>query len=115
MSYTYKQINELCSASYQEALAGAKKELGKGCFRSRGRWVIVTRKDGGEPFVSNGQLEWNGTKKQLDSLTAEYANNPLVSGIYIDGGVDYGESVQAFTDGWYDPWVAEWSVEVLSQ
>ena len=109
-----KELNVLAKDSLDNAIRESKKQIGKGIYRSRGKWVVVTRKDGGDPIIGNGELEWKGTQKQLNSLINEYGNNPLVENIYIDGGVDYGESVVAFSDGWYEPWVGEWGVGILS-
>jgi hypothetical protein len=109
----YQNLNAAISLGYQGALKDAKRGGPRGCYRSRGKWVVVTRKDGGEPLVAMGALEWKGTKKQFDSLLAEYGENPLVAGLFIEGGVDYAASVNDFTDGCYDPWVSEWSVTVF--
>ena len=110
---TAKQLNELARESLDEALSEAKRDIGRGIFKSRGKWVVVTSKVG-EPKISNGQLEWKGTQKQLNELLNVYGDDASVEAIYIEGGVDYGESILAFSEGWYDPYVAEWSVNVIN-
>ena len=105
------QLVRDCSNSYQAAMAGAKREIKGGFFRSRGRWVRVLAN--GDSVVDNGDLEFKGTQKQLDEIVAEYGELPGLEGIYIEGGVDWASSLRDFGDCDYEPWVTEWAVNIL--
>lgn len=96
-----------------DAERDAQKHYRTGVLRSRGAWVIVTTK--GEGLVTDGTLEFTGTQKQLDELLRYYAGRPDVEGIYIEGGFNWAESVRAFADCDYEPWVTEWTVTVWTR
>jgi hypothetical protein len=102
----FADIKKEVQDKYNEALAGARKDCGRGIYRSRGKWIVVTEK------IGAGELEWNGTKKQLVEVVAEYAGKEGVNGIYIDGGIDFGENFAAFEEGWHEAWVADYSVAI---
>lgn len=106
---TLAQIKQEVSAGYQDALASARRACGRGIYRSRGKWIVVTDCAHG---IGHGEMEWDGTKKQLDRIVAEYTGKQGIDGIYIDGGIDFGENFAAFDEGWYEPWVGEYSVTI---
>lgn len=84
---------------------------GKGVLRSRGAWVIVATR--GECLVVDGAMPFKGTQKQLDALLKEYASNPAVTGIHIEGGFDWATSVRDMAEcGPDEPWISEWSVPI---
>ena len=103
----FADIKKEVQGRYQDAIAGARKDCGRGIYRSRGKWIIVT-----DTKIGTGELEWNGTKKQLEKIVAKYAGQQGVEGIYIEGGIDFGENFAAFKEGWYAPWVADYSVAI---
>jgi hypothetical protein len=105
----FTDIKNEVQEKYQEALRSAEKSCGRGIFRSRGKWIIVPEK------IGEGEMEWDGTKKQLTKIIGEYTNDKSVGKIYIEGGINFGENFQAFDEGWYEPFVEEYSVIVWSR
>lgn len=91
------------------ALVEAKRNCGKGCYQSRGAWIIVVDKMKPEPICSAGEWEFKPTKavtlKLQEYLSAGHE-------VYVEGGFNYGESVRDFEYGTYEPYVSEWSVRV---
>jgi len=100
-----------CSREYQSALREAYRTTGRGFHRSRGRYIVVTIRS--DALVDFGEWEWRGTAKQLREVM-HYASNPDVTGIYIEGGVDFAATLRDFEDGAYEPWVAEWSITLYN-
>jgi hypothetical protein len=107
---TAAQLCMDCSASYQDALSGAKRQIKGGIFRSRGQWVRVIAN--GDSIVDSGDVEWRGTQKQLDVIMQVYGQMAGLEGIYIEGGVNWASSLADFELGEYEPWVTEWSVTI---
>jgi len=106
-----KTINAATSAAYQQALKQARKANPKGFLRSRGRTMYVLTKAGILPAFECQHEEWKGTQAQLDALLA-FTNDPEVTEVGIEGGIDYSADLAGFSDGTYDPWIGEWSVAV---
>jgi len=106
-----KTINAAVSAAYQQAHKQARKANPKGFLRSRGRAVYVLTRGGILPAFEGQLQDWTGTQKQLDAIM-EYTNLPDVTEVGIEGGIDYSDDLAGFADGYYDPWVGEWSVAV---
>jgi len=105
------QLRKDCSASYQAALAGAKRQIKGGIFQSRGKWIRVIAN--GDSVLDNGECEFKGTQKQLDEIVAKYKDLPGLEGIYIEGGVNWSNNLIDFYEGDYEPWVTEWAVNIL--
>jgi hypothetical protein len=113
---TVKDVNADCSAAYQECLREAKRSIGKGCYRSRGRFVCVYLVDGGIWHETEGEaMSWEGTAAQFDKLRDLFNNNNKIESIGIFGAVDYAESLRDFTDCCYDPIVNEWDIELFNR
>ena len=108
---TAAQLRRECSIAYQDALAGAKRQIKGGIFRSRGQWVRVLAN--GDSVVDNGEIEWLGTQAQLDKILAEYRDTPGLQSIYIEGGINWGSNMRDYYDGDYEPWVTEWAVNIF--
>jgi hypothetical protein len=104
-----KEIKSAVSDAYQQALHDAKKDCGRGFYRSRGRYVYVMKDGETVRGFEGDQVEWNGTIGQLNKLATEYPDHFI--GIF--GGIDHGEALAAFDEGWYEPWVGEWYVTVV--
>jgi len=111
MPPTLADLHAECSTAYQQALQQARRTTGRGFHRSRRRYVVVTTRN--DALVGFGEWEWRNTAKQLREVMA-YALDPNVTGIYIDGGVDFAAALRDFEDGAYEPWVAEWSITLYN-
>lgn len=99
-------LKDKVSESYNAVLNAARKEIGRGCYRSRGKEVRGVD-ERGELVVCD--YLWDGSLKDLlDSI--ESGNKKGAVELFLEGGVDYAEKVGDFWDGSYDPWVASWSV-----
>ena len=108
MPGTLADLQADCSRAYQLAHRESVRACGRrGFHRSRGRWVVIIGAN--DTIVGNGEWEWHGTAKQLAEVM-RYAFSPDVTGIYIEGGLDFAETMQDMTDGFYDPWTAQWTV-----
>lgn len=107
-------LNQAISAAYQDCLRATRKELG-GCIRSRGKFVYVSHGDRIDPRSEAEGWPFKGTQKELNALLAEAESDPTITNVTIQGGLDYAESVRDFGEGWYDPWVGDWAVEVFSR
>lgn len=105
-------VKEAVSGSYQDALKYAKRELGAGCYRSRGKWLKAV--DANDNVVA-GECDtwgWDGTLKSLIEAINEARFQHNASALYIEGGVDYAAALRDFDDGAYDPWVGQWCITV---
>jgi hypothetical protein len=104
------QLNWDCVTSIDNAMHGIRREITHGVLRSRGKWIRVIAN--GDSVVDNGMEEWKGTQQQLDKLIEQYRNYPGLQGIYIEGGVDWAATNADFRSGDYEPWVADWAVDI---
>ena len=106
-------INKACAAAYQDALFAAKKNCGRGFYAGRGRWIRVINAKGDVIAGECDTWEWTGKASDLKKIHEYFAATPEAYRVDIEGGVNYAESVHAYTDGCYDPLVEEWSVTIF--
>lgn len=104
-------VKAACSGGYQDALRHAKREIGRGTYVSRGRYLKALRND----KIVAGEAEcwpWDGTLKGLiDAIDdARFLNG--ADCLVIEGGINYAASPRDYADCNYDPWVGEWHVTV---
>lgn len=112
---TLSQINLACSLAYQLALSDAKRGIGRGVYMSRGRFLKAVDFKGN---VVQGECEswaWDGKASTLAKALQVFDADPDVAYISIEGGINYAESVSAFRDGAYDPYVEDWAVTVFTR
>lgn len=95
------------------ALLESQSACGKGgVHRSRGVEFSVVD-DRGDKLNESGCWSWGGGKAEYDrDIAAILAKWPEAVAIHLEGGYDFSESIYAFAQGEYDPWVSEWSVLV---
>lgn len=108
---TAAQLAVDCSDSVFQAMQETKREIKDGVLRSRGKWIRVIAN--GDSLLDNGECEFKGTQKQIDEIVAKYKDVPGLEAIYIEGGIDWAACVRDFGCGDYEPWVAEWAVNIL--
>lgn len=108
-------INKACAAAYQDALFAAKRNCGRGFYAGRGRWIRVVDFNGDVLAGECDTWEWTGKKADLEAINKYFDANTNAAAVYVEGGVNYAESVHAYTDGCYDPLVEEWSVTILER
>jgi hypothetical protein len=117
MSLKFKYASEVakaCSGAYQESLAWARKECGRGFFQSRGRAIKGIDKKGEIVYGEAESCLWDGSAKDLwSSINA--AREAGAAAVYVEGGVNFASNLVEYQDGAYDPWVAEWSVLVWGE
>lgn len=53
---------------------------------------------------------WDGTGKSLDALLRAAQADPRAETIYLEGGFNAADSLDAFDAYDYEPWAGEWSV-----
>lgn len=104
-------LNEAVSSSYQEALKAAKRECGRGCYRSRGKSLRGVDINGDLVYGEADSVLWGGGLRELIDCI-EAARQFGCAAMYVDGGIDYAASVSDFGYGVYDPMVVDWSVQV---
>jgi hypothetical protein len=99
-----------------DARANAKNEAQRDCkggfLRSRGAWLIVREAGKAEPIVADGELEFTGTRRQMETIERWLTKAKPGTTVWVEGGWNHAESLAGFSDGEYDPWVSEWSVQV---
>lgn len=102
----------LVAQARADALKISKAEWDFPYKPSRGTFLATVGKDGPcAPYIEQECHNWNGTKKELDDAVLKVLQSyPEVTEVYVAGGYDGADSPQAFKDGDYQPWVAEWSV-----
>jgi hypothetical protein len=109
------QINSRISEAYQAALVDAKHNCGRGCFRSRGRWLKAVNHRGDTVRGECDTWAWDGKAADLADVQRIFEGDTSIQAIYIEGGVDYAESVRDFSDGAYDPLVEEWEFKIFER
>lgn len=94
----------------------AARACGRGFYGSRGAWIVIPSKSGGEAIVGDGHWEWGrGSEKLLQQALDRARYEPDAAGVYIEGGWNFAAAMSEFSDGAYDPLVSEWSVEVWNK
>ena len=111
---TVSTLKEQCSTAYQNALAEARRNIGRGFFRSRGKSVRGVDARGEIVFGEADSVIWDGSAKDLNRVIRLAIDAGAVN-VSIDGGVDYSDYFAGFDDGNYDAWVTDWSVDVYSR
>jgi len=110
-----KQIKDEVAEAREAAIKEAQEVCGRrGYLKSRGTF-IATAGNGCQcgPYPAAEALAWTGTLKEIEKLAARVmANHPDVEEITITGGYDWAESLRAYLDSEYDPWVSAWEVVV---
>lgn len=108
-------IKAACSGYYNDALKFAKREIGGGCYRSRGRYIKAFR-DGNIVAGECDSWPWDGTLKSLVSAIDDVRfGEAKADTLIIEGGIDYAATPADWADCNYDPWVAEWNVVVWTK
>jgi hypothetical protein len=109
----FDDVKNAVSGAYQDALKWSKRDIGAGCYRSRGKWLKAIDANGNLLAGDCDSWEWDGTLKSLIAAINETRfGEPKAVALFLEGGIDYAASLRDFSDGAYDPWVGEWSVAV---
>lgn len=110
----FQDFKELVKAARAKAQAEAKFHCGKGFIRSRGTFVIICVGSEVLDSYSSGVTDWKGTLTHLRQCWLDVIKDHPADKIHmsIDGGFDFAETLQGFDEGWYEPWVSDWEVEV---
>ena len=101
----FKKISEIkdaVSLARYESLCQAKKDYGRGIFKSTGTYLCTASSGGGQclPHPQADCPEWNGTFEQIKKLVERVqADYPDVCQIYIGGDYDHAKSLRDFQDG----------------
>ena len=109
-----KDLKAAMSAARQEAEKEAKQSSPLVFARAVN---LSTAKKGGEqcrPRVEADCPGWKKTWKEIAEVVADVeANYPDVVQVYISGGYDGAESIQArWVDHNYEPWQSSWNITV---
>jgi hypothetical protein len=96
------------------ALKDARAEWTFRYIRSRGMFLSTIGKNGQcQPKPSAECPTWHGTLREITDLVSLVETTyPEVTEILIEGGYDGADSLRAYLDDDYQPWVAAWSVTV---
>jgi enhancing lycopene biosynthesis protein 2 len=114
---TFNALTEAVREARDNAHTEARRDCGKGFFKSRGAWFVTLNAKEGLTMPANENFPCKRiTAKELAALiTKVQANYPKVDSIDVCGGFDYAENLSEFNSQNYDPWVSEWSVTVWTR
>lgn len=105
---TWAEMRDLRSRVFEDAKRNSRENWDFPVVRSRGA-VLVVDDDQGKNLIASGdffqmphtQKDYKAALHQIKSL------NPSASRVWLCIGCDGAESVRAFNDGDYTPWVGE--------
>lgn len=102
---SFSNLKAEVSHQTQEMLRETRKAYP--VVRSRGKWLGYLDLQGN---VCDEKDEWDGTKRDLERYVARWKGQ--ATEIFVELGADGAESVRAFSDFNYDPWVEAADIRV---
>lgn len=109
---TMRELKDAVSEARERSLRDSHKACGRrGFHQSRGAWIIVTHPTRGEHLIGAGQMQWDGTMRQL-ARVVEDAQADGADSVQIEGGHDFAATMDGHREGDYEAYSGEWAVTV---